>query len=298
MINGSAARKSTADDALYKQASQQLMKKSIYLSIGRTTAMAVLLAGASLACAQTDTSTSVSNAELLKMKQNPVSGLRQVELDTTLSPDMPVTGGTEGAYSLQVVWPFRLDDDWRLITYSIVPVLQIPEGGGEYTNGMGNTLLNFLVTPATPTGSLVWGAGPAVLLPTRSDPDLGSDRYGLGPSGVLYYAESDWGAGVVLQNVWSLGGEGRDEVNMFGGQYFLNYNLPDEWFLYSNSTITADWLADSNDRWTVPVSAGFGRVFSLGGQSMSAALQGVANVVRPDDSARWSLNMQLALLFP
>lgn len=260
--------------------------------------MAVLLTGASLVCAQEETTPAMSNAELLKMKQNPVSGLREVILDTTLSPNMPVTGGTEGAYSLQVVWPFELTQDWRLITYSIFPVLQLPEGNGEYKDGMGNTLLNFFVTPATPTGSFVWGVGPAVVLPTRSDPDFGSDRASLGPSGVLYYEDTDWGAGVVLQNVWSLGGEDRDEVNVFGGQYFLNYNLPDQWFLYSNSTITADWTADSSDRWTVPVGAGFGRVFTLGGQSMSATLQGIANVVRPDDTAKWSMNMQVSLLFP
>ena len=276
------------------------MIKSIHPLIRQATAltMALMLAGASLASEQADTNASVSNEELLKMKQNPVSGLRQVVLDTTLSPNMPVTGGSEGSYSLQVVWPFRLDDDWRLITYSILPVLQVPEGNGEYTVGTGNTLLNAFVTPATPASDFVWGLGPAVLLPTRGDPDLGSDRLGLGPSGVLFYAKDNWGAGVVLQNVWSLGGEGRDEVNMFGGQYFLNYNLPEDWFLYSNSTITADWLADSSDRWTVPVGGGFGRVFSVGGQAMSAALQGVANVVRPENSARWAVNMQIALLFP
>lgn len=260
--------------------------------------MAVLLTGASLVCAQTNTSASSSVEDLVKQKQNPVSGLRQVGLDTTLSPDVPVTGGTEGAYSLQVVWPFKLTEDWRLITYSIVPVLQLPEGDGDYTVGLGNASLDFLVTPSKPTGNLVWGVGPTVLLPTRSDSDLGSDRLGLGPSVVLYYATNNWGAGVVLENVWSLGGEGRNEVNEFGGQYFLNYNLSQGWYLYSNSTITADWTADSSDRWTVPVGGGFGKIFTVGGRSLSASLQGIANVVRPDDSAKWAVNFQLSMLFP
>lgn len=260
--------------------------------------MTLLLTGLSLGSAQADTSASSSVEDLAKQKQNPVSGLRQVGLDTTLSPDVPVTGGTEGAYSLQVVWPFKLTEEWRLITYSIVPVLQLPEGDGDYTVGLGNSLFNFFVTPSTPTGNLVWGVGPTVLLPTRTDSELGSDRLGLGPSGVLYYAKNAWGAGVVLQNVWSVGGDGRNEVNVFGAQYFLNYNLSQGWYLYSNSTITADWTADSDDRWTVPVGGGFGKVFTVGGHSMSASLQGVANVVRPDDSAEWAVNFQFSILFP
>ncbi|CAA0121276.1 Uncharacterised protein [Halioglobus japonicus] len=274
------------------------MTPDIPSSFGRTAAIAVLLTSTSLVCAQTKTNTSPSDQELAKLKQNPVSGLRQVGLDTTLSPDVPVTGGTEGAYSLQVVWPFKLTENWRVITYSIVPVLQLPEEDGGYEVGLGNALFNFYVTASNPTGDFVWGVGPAVLLPTRNNSDLGSDRLGLGPSGVLYYAKEDWGAGLVLQNVWSGGGDSRNEVNAFGAQYILNYNLPQGWYLYSNSTITADWTADSGDEWTVPVGGGFGKVFTVAGESLSASLQGIANVIRPDDSAKWAINFQFSILFP
>lgn len=274
------------------------MITSIYSSIVRTMVMAVLLTGATLVCAQTNTSSSTSVEDLAKERQNPVSGLRQVGLDTTLSPNVPVTGGTEGAYSLQVVWPVKLTEDWRMITYSIVPVLQLPKEDSGDTVGLGNSLFNFYVTANEPAGDFVWGVGPAVLLPTRTDSDLGSDRVGLGPSGVLYYAVNDWGAGLVLQNVWSLAGDGRNEINAFGGQYILNYNLANGWYLYSNSTITADWTEDSSNRWTVPVGGGFGKVFTVGGESLSASLQGIANVVRPDHSAKWAINFQISILFP
>lgn len=260
--------------------------------------LSALIACLATASAQAPTASSSSIEELVKLKQNPVSGLRQVILDVTMSPDVPVTGGTEASYSTQIVWPFRLGEDWRLVTYSIVPVLQAPLGNGDYEVGLGNTLLNFYVSPANPDGKLVWGAGPAVLLPTRTDPILGTDRVGLGPSAVLYYAEDKWGAGVVLQNVWSLGGDGVNEVNVFGAQYFLNYNLPQGWFLYSNATITADWVSPSSDRWTLPVGGGIGKVFFIGKQSVSASIQGLYNAVRPDSASEWSVNFQFSLLFP
>ncbi len=260
--------------------------------------LAALAACITTASAESSTGSDSSIDEVLKLKQNPVSGLRQVGLDVTMSPDVPVTGGTEASYSAQIVWPFPLGEDWKLITYTIVPVLQAPLGNGDYEVGLGNTLLNFFIAPTKPDGNFVWGAGPTVLLPTRTNPLLGSNHVGLGPSGVLYYAEEKWGAGVVLQNVWSLGGSGSNEVNAFGAQYFLNYNLPDGWFLYSNATITADWLSPSSDRWTVPVGGGIGKVFTIGEQTASASVQALYNVVRPNNTPDWGFNLQLSLLFP
>jgi hypothetical protein len=43
---------------------------------------------------------------------------------------VPGTQGRESAYSLQTVWPFALNDDWRLITYTIVPFLDLPSRHG------------------------------------------------------------------------------------------------------------------------------------------------------------------------
>lgn len=172
----------------------------------------------------------------------------------------------------------------------------MPDGGR--VSGLGNTLLNLYVSPRKFSGKLVWGAGPAVLLPTRSNDELGSDRVGLGPSGILFYSADAWSAGVVLQNVWSLGGSGPNRVNEFGAQYVFNYNFPAGWFLYSNQTISGDWTAESGDRWTVPIGLGAGRVFDIGAQPVSVSLQAYVNAVRPDGAPKYGLNFQFALLFP
>lgn len=247
---------------------------------------------------QAETSSRSSIDAILKLKQNPVSGLRQVGLDVTLAPNVPGTGGTEGSYSTQIVWPFPLGEDWKVISYTIIPVLQAPLGNGDYEIGLGNTLLNFFIAPAKHAGKWVWGAGPSILLPTRTDDLLGSNRLGLGPSGVIYYAEEKWGAGLVIQNVWSCGGDGINEVNAFDAQYFLNYNLADGWFLYSNASITADWLSPSSDRWTIPVGGGIGKIFTVSGQSASASVQVLYNAVCPKNTPDWGLNFQFSLLFP
>jgi hypothetical protein len=54
-------------------------------------------------------------------------------------------------------------------------------------------------------------------------------------------------------------------------QPFVNYNLPGGWFLVPAPIVTANWEADSDHRWVVPL--GGGRVFSIGPLPVSAGLQ-------------------------
>lgn len=235
-------------------------------------------------------------AELTKLKQNPVSGLKQIGLDTTFYPNFPGSGDTTGTYSLQVVWPFSLNDDYRVISYTIMPIIHLPSTKGMSSEtAMGNTLLNFFVSPKE-AGAWVWGVGPAVVLPTRTDADLGSDRTALGPAAVLFYQQEAWNTGLVVQNVWSVDASGTNEVNTFAAQYIFNYNLPDSWTIYSNSTITSDWEEPSSERWTVPVGGGVSKLFYAGKVPMSLALQSFYNVVTPTNGPDWSVNLQYSII--
>jgi len=244
------------------------------------------------------TSQPQSASDLAKLKQDPVSGLRQVILQAQVSPNLPGSGKTAANYSVQPVWPFSVNEDWKVITYTILPMIQQPGAPGESNNvGLGDTLINLFFAPKKP-GAVVWGVGPAIMLPTRTDPALGSDSFGLGPTAVIFYAKDSWSAGMVLQNVWSLGGEGDNRVNVFAAQYIFNYNLPNGWFLMSNATITGNWLADSDNRWTVPVGGGFGKIFNIGKQPVSLSVQAFDNVVKPTGGANWSGMVQFSFLFP
>jgi hypothetical protein len=238
-----------------------------------------------------------SLAELARLKQNPVSGLRQVVLQANVNPNMPGSGRTQGIYSVQPVFPFRINADYRLITYTILPVYNVPGLSGEKSaTGLGDTLVNLFVSPIKP-GALVWGAGPSILLPTRTDATLGSNRVALGPAVLLFYPSEPWSAGVVLQNGWSLGGSGFNRVNAFGAQYLFNYNLPDAWYINSNATITSDWTIRSGKRWTVPIGGGVGKIFTIGQQPVSLSLQAFDNVVTPRGGPKWSVSFQFAFLF-
>ncbi len=100
-------------------------------------------------------------------------------------------------------------------------------------------------------------------------------------------------------NIWDFAGSsGEPDINKFTFQYFVNYNLPDGWYLTSAPVITADWEADSSDRWTVPVGGGVGRLMRFGKQPVDLRLAGYWNAEAPEFGPDWNLQFTVKFLFP
>jgi hypothetical protein len=147
---------------------------------------------------------------------------------------------------------------------------------------------------------LTWSVGPAIQFPTGTNEVLSSRKWAAGPAGVALTMQGTWVIGVLAQNIWSFAGNNdRADVSQFLTQYFINYNLPDGWYLTSSPIITANWEAvGKGNKWTVPVGGGFGKVFRLGKLPFNANLSAFSNVIRPDFGPDWTLRFQIALLFP
>ena len=168
---------------------------------------------------------------------------------------------------------------------------------GDRILGLGNILFNGYITLKKPEGSFVWGVGPSIQLPTRTNPALGSNRVSAGPALLLYDSSGPWAGGVVLQNFWSLGGTGTNRVNNFATQYILYYNFPDGWSFESNATVRANWLAASQNRWLVPLGGGIGKTFQISSRFYSASLQGFCNVERPSTIGKWTIIATFQIIF-
>jgi hypothetical protein len=151
--------------------------------------------------------------------------------------------------------------------------------------------------PASPENGS-GGVGPVVLLPTATDDALGSDKWGVGPTVVVLTMSGKWVMGSLFSNVWSFTGSGDEDINLFTWQYFINYNLPNGWYLTSAPIMTANWEADSSDKWTIPVGGGIGKVFRIGKLPININSQAYYNVAKPDYGPDWSIRLQVQLLFP
>jgi hypothetical protein len=128
---------------------------------------------------------------------------------------------------------------------------------------------------------------------------LGTDQWSAGPSAVALTIRGPWVVGALANNLWSYAGEDdREGVNQFLLQYFINYNLPQGWYISSAPIVTANWKADSGNTWTVPFGGGVGKIFRIGKQPMNAQVQAFYNAVKPDNGPDWTLRLQLQFLFP
>jgi hypothetical protein len=244
--------------------------------------------------------TAQSNENLAKQSQNPIANLISVPFQNNTNFNVGRLDNDQNILNIQPVIPFKLNEDWNLITRWILPVVyQPPLFQGDDTDfGLGDFNPSFFF--ATTAGSnLTWGVGPTFLLPTSTDRRLGPDKWGAGPTGVIVWTPGSWVVGALANNIWSFAGSSKDpDVNQFLLQYFINYNMAHGWYLVSAPIITADWTRDSGDQWTLPLGGGFGRVFNIGAQPVNVSLQAYDNVITPEGGPDWQLRFQFQLLFP
>ena len=76
-----------------------------------------------------------------------------------------------------------------------------------------------------------------------------------------------------MNNVWTFSDSGSDtKVNQFLLQPFVNYNFGKGWALSTVPVITANWDAESGQKWTVPIGAGISRTGVFSGKPMTLAI--------------------------
>ena len=241
-----------------------------------------------------------SAEELARAVQNPIASMISLPLQNNTNMGIGPNDSTQNILNIQPVWPFQINDDWNLITRTIVPVVSQPEilTGKDHVNGIGDTLFTSFLSPVN-SGKVIWGIGPVFLLPTATDDALGQEKWGAGLSAVFLTMPGKWVIGSLFSNIWSVGGAGEQNINLFTWQPFINYNLNDGWYVMTSPILTGNWEADSDHRWTVPLGGGVGKVFRIGKQPLNAQLSLYKNVVTPDNyGAEWQLRTQIQFLFP
>jgi hypothetical protein len=221
--------------------------------------------------------------ELAKAAQNPVASMISLPFQNNTNFGVGPDDKVQKVLNIQPVWPFALTDDINLITRTIVPVVSQPgvRPGEDRTTGLGNINFTAFFSPAD-SGKIIWGIGPVAVIPTNTDDALGTDKWSLGPSAVFLTMPGPWVMGALVANVWSYAGSDNQDINLLFTQPFVNYNMAQGWYLTSSPIITANWEANSGQKWTVPMGGGFGKIFRIGPQPMNALIQGFYHVEKPD----------------
>ena len=255
------------------------------------------------AMAQTSASDVDDDTEALaKAAQNPLASMISFPLQTNWNDGFGEYDRTLFNLNVQPVIPFP-GEKWNVITRTIIPINSVPLGEFESAFGIGDTSFSAFWSPAK-ASSLTWGIGPAISIPTSSNPEvLGTGKWSAGPTGVLFYGVGKWTMGFVASNTWSFAGEDqREDVNFFFAQWFINFNFGGGLALGTAPIITCDWKyepsGDDDDQCTIPLGLQISKVMRIGSQPINLLLGYYENVKHPAGGATDQVRLQVNFMFP
>jgi hypothetical protein len=219
----------------------------------------------------------------------------KVDWDT----DIGTADADSTAYTVQPVIPFELNDKINIISRTIVPVYidaESPTVGGIDSSGMGDILQSFFFSPKAPTaGGWIWGAGPALSLPTGDD-GLSSDKFSIGPTAIILKQENGWTYGGLANQLWSVSGDDdRPDVSNLFLQPFLSYTTKNQTTYGINTESSYNWETED---WTVPINLTVSQLVKFGKQPVSLLLGYRYYADTPTGGPDWGIRFQVTLLFP
>ena len=241
-----------------------------------------------------------SEEEIALAAQNPVAAMVSLPLQYNYDQNIgPREDGHKNYVNVQPVIPFSLDEDWNLISRTIVPVVWqsdlFPGAGSQ--SGIGDITQSFFFSPKKPSaGGWIWGVGPVIYLPTASDDLLGADKWGLGPTGVFLKQEHGWTYGVLANHIWSTGGSGRADTNNTFLQPFLTYTTKSFTTFAVNSESTYNW---ETENWSVPINLMVSQLLKVGEQRLQLQAGARYWADSPDSGPHgWGARFTVTFLFP
>jgi len=201
------------------------------------------------------------NAELAKKLSNPVAALISVPFQFNYDQKIgPQDDGHRTYLNFQPVVPVSISEDWNMISRTILPVVSqsdIAPGSGHQF-GLGDVTQSLFFSPKQPTSSgIIWGVGPAFLVPTATDDLLGAKKWGAGPTAVVLKQSHGWTYGFLANHIWSFAsvGGGHDashpDISSTFVQPFLNYTTSTAWTYGIDSESSYDW---KHHQWSTPIN--------------------------------------------
>src|SRR4249919_3589530 len=120
-------------------------------SIARMFTAAVLL----MVCASLRAE--MSAEELAKLAQNPVGNMISLPFQNNTNLNFGPEKGTQNVLNIQPVIPIEVNNDWNIITRTIVPVVWMPALSPDIgsVSGLGDIQFSALLSPGHP-GQWIW----------------------------------------------------------------------------------------------------------------------------------------------
>jgi hypothetical protein len=238
-------------------------------------------------------------AELAKKLSNPVASLISVPFQNNTDVGIGDYNGSKNTLNFQPVIPIKLNKSVNLITRVVLPIVSqhAITGESDYQSGLSDAVVSGFISPAEAKNGVVWGAGPAFLVPTATNDLLGTKKFGVGPTALVLKQAHGWTYGALVNQLWSIAGDDqRANVSQMFLQPFLVHNWKSGAGVGLNAEITQSWVAKTTAAFINPTVTG---VTKLGTQIVSLGVGPRIQVAAPNgQKADFGVRAQFILVFP
>jgi hypothetical protein len=247
-----------------------------------------------------------SAEELAKKLANPVASMISAPLQNNFELNYKgaeIDGGFKWLMNVQPVIPITLSKDWNIISRTILPVVQQGNvyGTGTSQAGLGDTLQSLFFSPAAPSKKLglIWGVGPAILIPTSTNDFLGAGKWAAGPTLVVLKQTGPWTVGLLVNQLWQVGGKETPEeptlVNSMYLQPFVSRAYKGGFSWVFQTEFTRNWAASNS---VGALNLTLAQVAKVLGQLVQFGFGPKYWYGNAPVRARWGLRVNLIFLWP
>ena len=243
--------------------------------------------------------------ELAREMSNPtaaVSALTNSFDFTTYAGDLPGASDQTGwSYLLQPAIPFPLEGGANILFRPAIPILlDTPiyhevgiDGAGFDGSGVkfGDIAFDLAYGKTTANGILILG-GLTGSFPTGGE-GVTSNEVSLGPEVVLGVLRQ-WGlVGFLATQRWGISGD--KDVNTMAITAFYAISMGGGWQFVGSPIATYNPDAEANNKWAIPLAAGFSRTTLAGSTPLKLTLQVWKYIEKPEAFATdWQVRLSIA----
>jgi hypothetical protein len=246
-----------------------------------------------------DTAKAESAEELAKKLSNPVASLVSVPFQNNTDWGIGPNNGSKNTLNFQPVVPVSLNPNLNLIVRVILPIIAQRDIIGPNTSqtGLSDITATAFFAPTHIKNGLIWGVGPAILIPTGTSKYLGTQKFGIGPSALILKQAGALTYGMLFNQIWSVvGASDRSPVNQLFLQPFFTHNWKSGAGLGVNAELTENWHTSSFTGFVNPLVSG---VTKLGKQTVQLGLGPRIPIAGPEGSKPdFGIRGVFTLVFP